>query len=567
MLTTLTNRLGPLALALLVSVPFLLPWHTTPIPSFYTEWWAAVLGLVASLALVGARSLPLPGAALLALTLAAIVLLQTLLGRTALPQLGALSGLYLLWAALLACTGNFLAAQIGQARLARILALAILLGSLLAALLSLLQPWLLPLGWKGFAARHGGPLGQTNQFTNYLWLGLASALYLRVTAALSRRAFWTIATLLTLTAVLVGQRSAFLYAAALIGVAVWQARNAASDYRAEARRLAVGMGLLFVLMQPLVMLFPTWGDGGGDAKPPPALRAAQMADQPSVRLQLWRVGWEGIAAAPVFGNGVGSYPGLALTHADTIPAAANPGPAESAHNLLIDLSVEFGVPVALLVLFAAAHWLWRLRQNLSPEAAWATAVMVILCLHSLIEYPLWHTYFLGLLAIVAGAFGNARHVGRRLTPVALAIGLLVWGSLALVELKRDYQLLETSLVLGKQPATLSLAQFALLRIPRTSLLSPWVNTTACVSLDPLRVPLQDGLAVCRIAMVFAPTIESGVNAAVLQWRAGDVDGARTFLRRLKRATQYNPKGVDTLLAQSTARDMHLSELLIPPLTP
>jgi hypothetical protein len=211
--------------------------------------------------------------------------------------------------------------------------------------------------------------------------------------------------------------------------------------------------------------------------------------------------------------------------------------------------------------------LLRLRKNLSPEVAWATAIMVMLCLYSLIEYPLWHTYFLGLLAIVAGAFGSGRQIGQRLTPVALAIGLLVWGSLALVEIRRDYQLLEVSLALGKQPATLSLAQSALLRIPQTSLLSPWVNTTACVSLDPLRVPLEDGLAVCRIAMRFAPAVESGVNAAVLQWRAGDVNGAREFLRRLKLATQYNPKGVDTLLAQSTARDMHLSELLIPPLTP
>ena len=557
--------MGLLALALLVSVPFLLPWHTTPIPTFYSEWWAAALGLVASLALLGARSLPLPGAALLALALAAIVLLQTLLGLTALPPLAMLSGSYLLWAALLACTGNFLAAQVGQAKLARILASAILLGSLLAALLSLLQPWLFSFGWTGFAARHGGPLGQTNQFTNYLWLGLASALYLHVTAALSRRSFWAAATLLTLMAALVGQRSAFLYAVALIGVTVWQARNAPSDYRAEARRLAVGMGLLFVLMQPLAMLFPTWGDGGGDAKPPSAMRVVQMANQPSVRLQLWRVGWEGIAAAPLLGNGVGSYPGLALAHADTIPAEANPGPAESAHNLLIDLSVEFGVPVALLVLLAAGFWLRRVQQNLSPEATWAMAIMAILCLYSLIEYPLWHTYFLGLLAIVAGAFGNARQVGQRLAPVALTLGLMVWGSLALVELKRDYRLLEASLFMGNQPATLSLAQSALLRIPPTSLLSPWISTTACVSLDPLRVPLEDGLAVCRIAMRFAPTVESGVNAAVLQWRTGDVDGAREFLRRLKRATQYNPKGVDILFAQSTARDMHLSELLVPPL--
>jgi hypothetical protein len=106
----LTNRLGLMAIALLFSVPFLLPWHTTPIPSFYSEWWAVCLGLAASLVLVGARSLPLPGFTLLALGLAAIISLQTMLGRNALPQLASLYGLYLLWAALLASASSYLAA-------------------------------------------------------------------------------------------------------------------------------------------------------------------------------------------------------------------------------------------------------------------------------------------------------------------------------------------------------------------------------------------------------------------------------------------------------------------------
>lgn len=105
-----------------------------------------------------------------------------------------------------------------------------------------------------------------------------------------------------------------------------------------------------------------------------------------------------------------------------------------------------------------------------------------------------------------------------------------------------------------------LAQAALLSIPQTSLLSPWVKTTACVSLDPLRVPLQDGLAVCRAAMTFAPTIESGVNTAVLQWRAGNTAGARELLRRLNKISRDNPNGVGALMGPLTTRDARLGEL-------
>jgi hypothetical protein len=102
---------------------------------------------------------------------------------------------------------------------------------------------------------------------------------------------------------------------------------------------------------------------------------------------------------------------------------------------------------------------------------------------------------------------------------------------------------------------------ALLRISPTSLLAPWVSTTACVSLDPLRVPLADGLAVCRIGVAFAPTIESGVNMAVLLWRDGDTRGASDLLRRFRLASsQYRPHGLDALLAPLEAREARLRTL-------
>jgi hypothetical protein len=162
--------------------------------------------------------------------------------------------------------------------------------------------------------------------------------------------------------------------------------------------------------------------------------------------------------------------------------------------------------------------------------------------------------------LVAGAFGASRQIGRRLTSIVLVVGLTAWGALGLVELRRDYRLLETALALGKQPATLPQAQATLLRIPQASMLSPWVSTTACVSLDPLRVPTDDGLTVCRVAMTFAPTNESGVNMAVLQWRSGDAPGAKELLRRLRQASRNNPRGIDALLATLTARDARIGEL-------
>lgn len=555
------SRLGLAAIALLVSLPFLIPEHTNPIPSFHEEWIAATLGLVATIALVDARQLPLPGAALLALALAAIALAQEAAGFAPVPQLASLFGLYLFWAALLACTSRHLVETFGHTRFAQVLATALLSGAILAAMASLLQPWLANAGWTGFPPRRGGPLGQANHLTSYLWLGLASALYLRHIDKLRNRAFWTIAILLTLTVVLIGQRSSFMFAAGLIGIAVWQGRGIAADPFAKGRRRALGIGLLFILLQPLPTMLPPIYEGG--THPSPAMRAIQLGSGPSQRLQLVRAGLEGIRAEPLLGNGIGSYSTLALTHSEKIPPDSNPGPSEHAHNLLVDLGAELGLPAALLVLLGSVIWLRNmLRRGASAEAGWAATVLIILCLHSMIEYPLWYSYFLGLLAVVTGAVGQPRAIGKGLAPVALVIGVLIWGTLTLLQVRRDYAQLELAHAMGGRPSAIAQASEALQHIPATSLLAPWVAATVCVSLDPLRVPVADGQSVCLIALSFAPTIECVVNAAVIQWRAGDGAGARELLQKLRRATrQFGAEKLDSLTASLIARDPRLKTLL------
>jgi len=554
-------RIGLIGLLLLVSVPFVLPWRTSPIPSFHTEWWALACGLMTGVALLVRRGAALPGVSVLCLALAAVALAQWGSGHAAVPQLALLHVLFLLWAALLASAAGQLTTQWGQERLALWLAMALLGGAVLAALSSLLQPWLLTLGWPGYSVRQGGPLGQANHFTSHLWIGLASALYLRTSGRLDQAPFWGIALLLTVTVVLIGQRSSFLYAAILIGLALWQARGA-GEAAAACRRHAFVIGALFLALQPLSALAPSLG--AGELNPPPAMRVSQMASQPSVRLQLWKVGALGVADAPWLGKGIGGYPALALEFADQLTPGDNPGPAESAHNLFIDLAVELGLPVALLVFGVMLVWIWRqLRAGPSAARGWGLSVVAILGMHALLEYPLSHAYFLGLLVVAVAVFDTSIQTFRfRLAPLVVG-GLIAWGGLMMHQVKRDYGLLELALATGKKPEMLDLSRSALLHIPGDSLLAPWVSTTACVSLDPLQVPVKDGLAVCRVAMYFAPTVESGVNTVVLLWRVGNLEAAEGALRRLRLATAYHSGGADRLVAGYAARVTRLIELSRP----
>jgi hypothetical protein len=83
---------------------------------------------------------------------------------------------------------------------------------------------------------------------------------------------------------------------------------------------------------------------------------------------------------------------------------------DNAHNLPLQLAVELGLPVAL-VLCALLGWMlwriarlaWRNPQDPARLPLAASAVMVLLmALHSQLEYPLWYAYFLLPTVFLAG---------------------------------------------------------------------------------------------------------------------------------------------------------------------
>ena len=68
---------------------------------------------------------------------------------------------------------------------------------------------------------------------------------------------------------------------------------------------------------------------------------------------------------------------------------------DNAHNLPLHLAVELGVPVALLVCSGFTWWVLRQKpwaeRDAGRQMAWA--VLAIILLHSMLEYPLWYGPF------------------------------------------------------------------------------------------------------------------------------------------------------------------------------
>jgi hypothetical protein len=68
---------------------------------------------------------------------------------------------------------------------------------------------------------------------------------------------------------------------------------------------------------------------------------------------------------------------------------------DNAHNLPLHLAVELGVPLALLVCGGFAWWVLRQKpwaeRDATRQMAWA--VIAVILLHSMLEYPLWYGPF------------------------------------------------------------------------------------------------------------------------------------------------------------------------------
>ncbi len=120
----------------------------------------------------------------------------------------------------------------------------------------------------------------------------------------------------------------------------------------------------------------------------------QIGDEPCAsRITLWSNVLHLIAQKPWLGWGWGE-----LDYAHFITLYDGPrfcDILDNAHNLPLHLAVELGVPFAVLVCGGFAWWVLRQKpwaeRDASRQMAWA--VMAVILLHSMVEYPLWYGPF------------------------------------------------------------------------------------------------------------------------------------------------------------------------------
>jgi O-antigen ligase len=130
------------------------------------------------------------------------------------------------------------------------------------------------------------------------------------------------------------------------------------------------------------------------------------AGNPNSRPNIWQNTIDLVAGQPWTGVGFGEF-NLAWT-LSSFPSRANIF-FDNCHNLLLQLAVELGLPRAILVIallvLALLQGLKRARNargSAGLVASTGMLLVVMLMLHSMLEFPLWSAYFLMPAALAWG---------------------------------------------------------------------------------------------------------------------------------------------------------------------
>jgi hypothetical protein len=235
----------------------------------------------------------------------------------------------------------------------------------------------------------------------------------------------------------------------------------------------------------------------------------------SIRWYLWHESWLMFAQSPWLGAGFGQFAWhhfllLPELQANNISSYYN-----NAHNLIFQLAAEAGIPGLLALFGSLGIWFYGLRRaTLSAAHWWGYAVLGVLAIHSLLEYPLWYAYFIAIAAILLGAFDETRYrlELRKVGRLALVLILLL-GFLSLFQLRSGYQQLKDTLAIRPVSGNVFEAsqqiRKGLLAVHGGSLLAPYAEMYILldteVNADFIKQKLTMGSNVIRLFPV-APVV-------------------------------------------------------------
>lgn len=389
--------------SLLAALPWLLPTHVDPWPSFYPEALAAfVLALAAfALALRRADSWPLGRLVVATAVLAVVPAVQAAFGLYTYPREAIFVGL-----CLLGFGAALLLGRRGGLPLVDALFASFALAGLISTGLALYQ-------WLGLdslgplvapAVRGGRPganVGQPNNLSTLLVWGIVGLWWAHRRGRLGAHGAVAGAAFLLLGVALTQSRTGWLAVALLTAVALIGRRSLLPA------RASVGVVVLALWFVAAVLLQEPASHA--------LLRDAPLSLEQQVatgkRPLIWQLSLAAIAERPWAGWGwnQGVRAGVELApRFEGLNVAVG-----HAHNLVLDLLVWNGVPLGAAITLGLSVWLWRrLREASHAPQQLMLLALAVLGLHAMLELPHVYAFFFLPAGVLMGALEGQSETAR-----------------------------------------------------------------------------------------------------------------------------------------------------------
>jgi len=286
--------------------------------------------------------------------------------------------------------GNMVAAQPNALHWPSPIAITILFAGLVAAGGSAAQYFsvdgqsilLSPVSDSG---RTFGFIRQPNHQGGFLSLAIASCLFLHQIGKLGPATAIFSSTLLTFALLTTGSRTALIQLFSILSIAFLFSRNPTSKIRGIALSIAA-----FTIIA-WTMLYWSASSGGLDFYGNQKL--TQTASEGfGVRKTLWLQTMQMIGDCHWTGCGILHYPATYYLGGYSTQTGLV---FSNAHNIVLQLAFDHGILVLATVIFLAALGLIKAKIKInSPAKNYALSIIFCIGVHSMLEFPLWYTYFL-----------------------------------------------------------------------------------------------------------------------------------------------------------------------------
>ena len=388
-------------LGFVLATAYLAPNHYLPWLSFHQELLAALAFLPIMMWALNAK-VPFPSEAYFFALLATVPIIQLWVGKIEFSGDAYVAFLYILGFSASIAAGNLLVSLQRPADGLRALT-PVFLCFVFSAIISVgiaLHQWLgLELSsvflveMRG-GARPYGNLAQANQLATLILLGQVGIIFLYELRLIKGFVACISGVVLTIGLAMTQSRM-ILMALVVIWAALILLKNR-SQLRVSILSVLTLSALFFVIswVWPLLseaLLLPVKSSLG--------TRFGQ-----DLRITLWASMFDAISRSPLFGYGWNqislAQQAVALDH------PASHWFFNSAHNIILDIALWAGLPIAFLVVTGLIAWILHQVRNCRDPLSWCAllAILLVLC-HAMVEHPLAYAYFLLPTGLLVGAVG------------------------------------------------------------------------------------------------------------------------------------------------------------------